>query len=244
MIERIGDFLRRNGILLFGTGKPYPPEEPPAPFPPRGTVKQAVVCYAVPVPQGILHAEADFPLLFWRFSNMTYRFLDMVSNRLCWLIEEQGYRTVPIYSCFPWKVAGTKFRGLLSLAHAAQQCGLGKITRSGLVGNVSYGTRMLLGGVLTAAALPATESRDGPHCPPDCFLCQDSCPVHAISRDGKVDHQACIRRSGINPLLGQLLGTRTNRDKYGFETLLNSAGVDDHAMYTCSECLRACPRNT
>lgn len=245
MMEKIGDFLKRRGIALFGTGKPYPPMVMPAQFTARSIVKEAqsLLCYAVPIPKGIVQAAANFDLLYWRFCNMTYRYLDTVSNQLCGLIEERGYKTAPIYSCFPWKVEEKKFYGLLSLAHAAQQCGIGKITRSGLIGNFPFGTRLLLGGIATAAPLPETESRSGNPCPPDCFRCQDACPVRAISREGKVDHDACLRRSAINPLLGQLLGSWDFRDRYGFETLLNCAGIDDHAMYTCSECLRVCPQN-
>ncbi len=245
MEDKLYNHLVQKGITLFGVGEPRVPTEVPVSFSPGAILKEArsVLCYAIPVPKGLLHAGSNSSLLFWRFSNMTYRLLDTISNEVCTFLEDQGHLAAPIYSCFPWKVHANKFHGLLPLTYWSQECGIGRITRSGLIGNARFGTRLLLGGVITSAHLKKSEKMSSPVCPQDCNICQESCPVKAIARDGKVDHNSCVRHSGENPLLAHLLTDRETKMKFGFETLLNTISVDDHGMYTCSKCLESCPLN-
>ncbi|HYA41230.1 MAG TPA: hypothetical protein VEF34_08000 [Syntrophobacteraceae bacterium] len=245
MKDAIDDLLSKRGISLFGVSEPKQFDEMPAQFTPAHILSstRSVLCYAVPIPKGILHAEDHSSLLFWRFSNMTYRFLDRVSNEVCTELEAQGHIAVPIYSCFPWKMHANRFHGLLPLPHWAQECGIGKITRCGLLGNARFGTRLLLGGVITSADLEKTRDDSAHPCPPDCFLCQESCPGNAIGKSGRVDHNLCVRQSGVNPLLAHLLADRETKTRFEFDTLLNTISVDDHGMYTCSKCLTVCPLN-
>ncbi|MGO8942370.1 MAG: hypothetical protein ACLQJ7_01670 [Syntrophobacteraceae bacterium] len=245
MKNEIISILGNRGISLFGISEPKELAEVPSQFSAQSILKycRSVFCYAVPIPKGILHAEANCSPLFWRFSNITYRFLDTVSNEICTVLEAHGHLAAPIYSCFPWKVWEKKFYGLLPLAYLAQECGIGKLTRAGLVGNARFGTRLLLGGLITSAALELTATAPDQPCPSDCFLCRQSCPPAAIDQDGRVDHNLCVRYSGANPLLTHLLADREIKAKFGFDTLLNTVGVDDHGMYTCSRCLEVCPLN-
>jgi len=243
--DAIYDLLSSRGVLLHGVSAPRQIDEMPLQFTPTHILSdtRSVFCYAVPIPKGILQAKDHSSLLFWRFSNMTYRFLDMVSNEICTELEAQGHIAVPIYSCFPWKTHANRFHGLLSLPHWAQECGIGKITKCGLAGNVRVGTRILLGGVITSADLKKTGDDSAHPCPPDCFLCQESCPANAIAKSGRVDHNLCVRQSGVNPLLAHLLADKGTKTRFEFDTLLNSISVDDHGMYTCSKCLEVCPLN-
>jgi epoxyqueuosine reductase len=245
MKNEIMSLLGKRGISLFGISESPELAEIPVQFSPRSILKdcRSVLCYAVPIPKGILHAENDSSLLFWRFSNMTYRFLDTLSNEICMLLEAHGHLAAPVYSCFPWKIYEKKFYGLLPLTYLSQHCGIGKLTRSGLVGNARFGTRLLLGGVISSAALEKTAKAPDRLCPSDCFLCREACPPGAIEQSGRVDHSLCIRHSGTNPLLAHLLADREVKAKFGFDTLLNTVGVDDHGMYTCSKCLEVCPLN-
>ncbi len=245
MTDEIGVFLRQRGILLFGAAAPRQLDEVPDRFSPQSILPGArsVICFALPIPRGVLHAESNSSLLFWRFCNISYRFLDTVSNEICLLLEQKGITAAPAYSCFPWKVLGDKFHGLLPLTLWARECGVARLTRSGLAGNSQFGTRLLLGGVISGAD-PGKTAPDLPDpCPPQCSLCADACPVDAIGQTGRVDHKSCIRHSGANPLLANLLADRSIRDKFGFETLLNTVSVDDHGMYTCSRCIEVCPLN-
>lgn len=245
MMKKAGELLSKKGIFSYGTAKAGHLPQVLAPFSPGAILKdaQSVLCYAVLTPKGILHAETDFSLLYWRFCSMTYRFLDTVSNEICTMFEAMGHMTAPIYSCFPWKVQPGKFSGLLPLAYWAQECGLGRITRSGLLGDSRFGTRLLLGGVITTASLEANGKAADTSCPHECRLCQQACPVGAIEKSGAVDHNLCVRYSGANPLLANLLADEKIKSKFGFETLVNTVSVDDHGMYTCSKCLQECPLN-
>lgn len=242
---KIGDFLNSMGIPVVGITTTCQHPSVPEDFSPRGTLKtaKAIICYGVPIPKGIICADSDSLALYWRYCNMMYRALDTASNQLCLILEEKGYSASPIYSCFPWKAVGREFWGLLPLVYWAEEAGLGKLTRCGLLGNPIYGTRMLLGGVITAMGLEPTEKLSDEPCPPGCLDCIDACPVHAIGKTGKVDHNSCIRYSGANPLLAHLLKDPEVKEKFSFETMLNTVGVDDHGSYTCFNCLRVCPLN-
>ncbi|MFZ2447570.1 MAG: hypothetical protein WAW37_14540 [Syntrophobacteraceae bacterium] len=245
MIDEIGDFLNHSGIPIFGTAKARTLTEVPAEFSPQSIMKGArsVLCFAVPTPKGIIQAENNFSLLYWRFCNISYRFLDSVANGLCLLLEQKGFTAAPVYSCFPWKVLENRFYGLMPLVWWARECGIARLTPCGLAGNSRFGVRLLLGGVISGAEFENTGAPVPDPCPPDCALCRESCPVGAIDRTGRVDHNRCVRHSGANPLLANLLADKSIVAKFGFETLLNTVSVDDHGMYTCSECLRACPLN-
>lgn len=210
-------------------------------FSPQAVLKtsKSILCYGVPVPKGIIHADNYAHLLYWRFCNMAYRSLDMLSNKISLLLEQKGYITTPVYGCYPWKVVHREFYGCVSLVHWAEKAGLGKLTKCGLLGTPEYGTRLLLGGVLTTAELPPSQKNTEEICPSDCFQCIEACPANAIHKTGKIDHNTCIRHAHKNPLLHHILKEK----EFSFETIVNTVGVDDHGTYTCFECVRVCPLN-
>jgi epoxyqueuosine reductase QueG len=150
---------------------------------------------------------------------------------------------MPIYSCFPWKIVKREFLGHLPLVYWAQEAGLGRLAKCGLLVTPQYGTRILLGGVVTTQELQPDEKIKKDICPSNCFNCIDACPVKAIKRTGKVDHNLCIRHSSSNPLLELVLDSQPIRKNYTFDKILNTVAVDDHGTYSCFECLRACPLN-
>lgn len=241
----IKDFLKDKGIPLMGIAAverlPSVSEE----FSPQTILENAksIICYGVPIPKGIIYANNNSLALYWRYCNMLYRTLDMVSNRLSLVLEEKGYLTVPIYGCYPWKIVKREFWGLLPLVYWAEQAGLGKLTKCGLLANPNYGTRILLGGVVTTMDLEPNEKISGEICPPDCFDCVKACPVSAIDKTGKVNHNLCMSYANSNPLLVHLIEDESWREKFSFETIMNTVGVDDHSSYSCFECLKACPLN-
>jgi len=204
---------------------------------------RSIICYGVQIPKGILYAKSNNLTLYWRYCNMQYRTLDSVSNRLCLFLEENCSAT-PIYSCFPWKIVNREFWGHLPLVHWAEEAGLGRLAKCGLLVTPQYGTRILLGGVITTQKLEPDEKLNEDICPSNCFDCIDVCPAKAIKRTGKVDHNLCIRYSSSNPLLALVLENQTIRRNHSFDTLLNTIAVDDHGIYSCFECLRACPLNS
>ena len=241
----VTDFLNGRGIRVIGMADVVQLPSVPEDFAPHTLLKNArtVICYALPIPKGVVYAGRNSLELFWRYSNMVYRTLDSTTNQLCVHLEESGHRASPVYGCFPWKLTGRQFWGLMPLVPWAQQASLGRVTKCGLLANSQYGTRILLGAVVTSAHLEPTAQCGGDPCPPGCQDCIDACPVNAISTSGKVDHHLCIRYSGVNPLLAHLLADPNMKQKFSFETMLNTVGVDDHGTYTCNNCIKVCPLN-
>lgn len=242
---KIRDLLNSKGISVMGISSIGPLPRVPERFTPQALLKEAksIVCYGLPIPRGIVFAQNNDLDLYWRYTNMAYRLLDATSNQLCLVLEEKGASAIPVYGCFPWKVVNSKFWGLLPLVYWAEQAGLGKLTKCGLLASPKYGTRILLGGVVTTLNLEPTGKLDGELCPADCFDCIEACPVNAIEKTGKVDHNKCLRCSTSNPLLAHLAKDPGTKEKFSFETILNTVGIDDHASYRCFKCLKVCPLN-
>jgi len=242
---KITDFLSSRGISVTGTSSVGPLPGVPERFTPQVLLRDArsVICYGLPIPRGIVLAARDGLDLYWRFCNMAYRSLDAISNQLCTMLEEEGASAVPVYACFPWKLVKREFWGVLPLVYWAEQAGLGRLAKCGLLVSPDYGTRLLLGATVTTLDLKPTGKLEGDPCPPGCFDCVQVCPVHAIEKTGKVDHNLCLRYSTSNPLVAHLARDSDTKEHFSFETLLNTAGVDDHSSYSCFECLRACPLN-
>jgi epoxyqueuosine reductase QueG len=122
-----------------------------------------------------------------------------------WLEDELGYRSVPlgynIGSRYDHRaddddtIIGPAY-GLFSMKRAAVLAGLGRKARNGLVASPEFGTRMRLGGVITAAPMSSDPVLEGDPCPAACNICVNVCPTDAITRDGKVDHLRCYSDAG------------------------------------------------
>ena len=244
--QEIGSFLQNEGMSIFGVAAAKQLSSVSESFSPQRLLEGArsVICYGVPIPKGIICAKSDDLTLYWRYCNIQYRALDSVSNRLCLFLEEKNGSAAPTYSCFPWRIVNREFRGHLPLVYWAEEAGLGRLAKCGLLVTPHFGTRILLGGVVTALELEPHEKLSEDICPSNCFDCIDVCPAKAIKRTGKVDHNLCIRHSSSNPLLALVLDNKNLRKNYPFETLLNTVAVDDHGEYSCFECLKACPLNS
>ncbi|MGD2249149.1 MAG: 4Fe-4S double cluster binding domain-containing protein [Candidatus Methanofastidiosia archaeon] len=240
-IEHIQEILDAE-VSLTGVASVLSLPQVPPEFSPHIILKncKSVLCYGVPIPKGIIYAKKYAHLLYWRYCNMVYRSLDILSNKISILLEEKGYTATPVYGCYPWKVVTREFYGCISLVYWAEQAGIGKLTKCGLLGTPEYGTRVLLGGVLTTAELPQSETIDTEICPSNCFQCIEACPANAIDKTGKVNHNTCIRNAHQNPLLHHILPEK----EFSFETVVNTVGIDDHGTYTCFECVKVCPLNT
>lgn len=244
--DEVTSFVRSQGMAIHGVAAAKQSSSIPKSFSSEAVLKggKSIICYGIPIPKRLLYAESNGLGLYWRYCNTQYRMLDSASNRLCLFLEETNCSALPIYSCFPWKVVNREFWGHLPLVYWAEEAGLGRLAKCGLLITPRYGTRILLGGVITTQELESSDKLEEDVCPSDCFDCIDACPAKAIARTGKVDHNLCVRYSTANPLLALALSNRKIRNKYSFETLLNTMAIDDHATYLCNECLKACPLNS
>ena len=124
----------------------------------------------------------------------------------------------------------------------AQSAGIGKIGQNGLLFHSIYGTRLILGGIITTRKLPtfAWPETKEKGCPENCIICQEECPVNAIDADGSVDKLACVKYSMKSPLFSYFMKQKETNPKEA--ALLNHVtAVDDHSMYTCIKCVSTCP---
>ena len=203
---------------------------------------QSVLCFGAPMPQGIYRSGKPIEM-YWRALPMRFRAADDLSLQLATVIEQAGFTSSPVFACFPLeRRAGGELWGHASLVRMAEACGIGRIGKNGLLFNRRYGPRLILGGVVTTATLPPVSfpQRDEQGCPEDCYVCQGQCPVHAIDRSGKVNNAACTRYSTRPSVFTALLQVKEYRPEE-LQLLLNTAGVDEHNMNTCTACVSACP---
>lgn len=246
LLKKIKECLARNDIPVFGIGRASELEKTAPPvYRPSDSLPGAnsLFCLGIPVLKGIFTCEGRANEMYWRAANVTYRTIDAILLQLGRIIEETGEKAVPVYGCFPYEVKGKgDFWGYLSLVKMAECVGIGKTGKNGLLFNSLYGPRLILGGLLTTAALPETTwpDRENTGCPEDCRLCQDNCPVRAIDPNGQVDRLACVKHSQKTPLFSYLMKTKTfGPDEVPMLNLVT--GVDDHSMYTCIRCVSTCP---
>jgi len=181
--------------------------------------------------------------MYWRAASIYYRNIDMVLMRACSVIEGKGEVAVPIYACFPYDIKGKgDFWAYVSLVKMAEAVGIGKVGKNGLLFSSKYGPKLLLGGIVTTASLPAMAwpEKDEIGCPEDCTICQKQCPVKAIDKRGKVDRVACIKYSMRSPIFSNLMKAG-NFGSEDAQMINHVTAVDDHSMYRCIQCVSVCP---
>ncbi len=246
LLERIKEFMAQHDIPVFGICKAARLENSaiqdyrPSDLLPSS---KSLLCLGIPVPRGIFKCGARANQTYWRAANTYYRNIDAMLMQLGRIIEETGEEAIPVYGCFPYDVRGKgDFRGFLSLVKMGELVGIGKTGKNGLLFNSHYGPRLILGGLVTSATLPEITWPEQKNigCPEGCHVCQEICPVGAIDQIGKVDRSACARHSQKTPVFSYLMKTKAF-DPVDAKMLNHVTGVDDHAMYTCIQCVAMCP---
>jgi epoxyqueuosine reductase QueG len=244
-VEEIKALLTRHGIPVFGVAKSAQLENQPQNHRPSDTLEsaQSILCLGLPVPKGVFCSRQWTHETYWRAANIYYRNLDMILLQITRTIEALGGIALPVFGCFPYDLkAPGDFWGFMSLVKMAEAAGIGKTGKNGLLFNADYGPRLVLGGIITSADLPALAwpHKDEKGCPADCFACQEACPVDAIDRSGKVDRLACVKHSMKSPVFSYLMKTGVF-DRSQASLINQVTGVDDHSMYTCINCVSSCP---
>ena len=246
LFRTIRKFSVRHDIPVFGIGRAIdfendaPQGNRPSDLLPAA---KSLLCMGIPIPKGIFRCGTRANEAYWRAANTYYRNIDALLMQMGRIIEEMGAEAIPVFGCFPYDVRGKgDFWGFLSLVKMAELVGIGKIGKNGLLFNSRYGPRLILGGLVTSADLPAITWPDhnNTECPESCHVCRENCPVKAIDSTGKVDRMACVKYSQKTPVFSYLLKTKTFAPA-DVQMLNQVTGVDDHSMYTCIRCVASCP---
>ena len=245
IIEEMKNLFAQNNIPVFGITNASSVQGEPSGHRPHDMLASArtILCLGMPVPKGIFKCEERSEWMYWRAASIYYRNIDMVLMRACNIIEEKGEVAVPIYACFPYDIKGKgDFWAYMSLVKMAEAVGIGKVGKNGLLFSSKYGPKLLLGGIVTTASLPAMAwpEKDEIGCPEDCYICQKQCPVKAIDNRGKVDRVACIKYSMRSPIFSNMM--KTNKMTPQDVQMINHlTAVDDHSAYRCIKCVSVCP---
>jgi epoxyqueuosine reductase len=245
IIEEITNLFALNNIPVFGIASASFLQDGPSGYRPSDMLASAksFLCLGMPVPKGIFKSGERSEWMYWRAASVYYRNIDMVLMKACSIIEEKGEVAVPIYACFPYDIKGKgDFWGYVSLVKMAEATDIGKVGKNGLLFSSKYGPKLLLGGIVTTASLPAMAwpDRDGKGCPEDCYICQEQCPVKAIDKSGKVDRVACIKYSMRSPIFSIFMKDG-NFGSEDVQMINHVTAVDDHSMYRCIKCVAVCP---
>lgn len=120
--------------------------------------------------------------------------------RIARFLEKRGFLAFPIVasvSMWPFAKEDAGVAGRISLRHAAQRAGIGRIGRNAMLISPQFGPRMQLGAILTNAQLVASEPLAEDPCF-DCDLCVRRCPSGALeapvapARYTPVQQQKCL----------------------------------------------------
>ena len=248
VVDQIREIAAAENVPVFGIGSAFKMANELPGHRPQDLLSgaQSLICFGIPVPRGVYQMPTYGLDTVWRSQNLYYRRLDTLSMRFSALLEENGERAVPIYGCMPLGMneKGTVV-GYLNQIRMGQVTGIGVIGKNGLLINSHFGARLMLGGVVTTAVLPAMRypDADEPGCPPDCRICADACPVKAIMPDKKqVKIMHCLGYTARTPFMLKLkfLFLRAFNPRAAAR-YMNLTTFDEHTFHICSECVARCP---
>lgn len=146
----------------------------------------------------VLDSVYDLPYVRYEYTNQFFiinsRMNSMATN-LCEFLEEQGYRNIPIPAAYPR--VNKDLCGILSHRHAAVLAGIGEFALNNMLTTKEYGSKVRLITIVTEAELDADEPYKESLCEkmrPTCQMaCIKNCPIGAISEDGVINKDLCLR---------------------------------------------------
>lgn len=216
--NKIKKLVFESGADLCGIAPVERFKNAPAGFRPTDIYSKAraVIVYAKRVPGEVLYAESCIP--YTHVNSLMAAELDKLSLKLSLQLQDVGVNTVMIPSDDPYESWNQKKRhgqAILSLRHAGELAGLGRLGRNNLLINVKYGNMIQLGALLTDSELNYDELVDYQVCPSHCSKCIRACPKNAL--DGTTVVQGTCRT----------LATYKNEKGY--------------VLKKCWECRKVCP---
>jgi epoxyqueuosine reductase len=141
---------------------------------------KSVIVLATRFLRSTLHAKSTVPYTTVRNELATK--MNVLAIKLSEYLEDHGAIAIPMNSTGPdeWDAETNKFRGIISLKHAAVQAGLGKIGKNTLLINDKFGNMIWLSAVFVGEEIAADPIASYEGCIPNCRLCLESCPVKAL----------------------------------------------------------------
>jgi epoxyqueuosine reductase len=195
--DQVKEVLLSSGCDLVGVAKVEKFREAPEGRRPRDILPTArsVIVGAAHILDSVCD---DLPETRYEYTNQFYVLngtLGTASLKVGRLLEDQGYRAIPIPAAYPR--INKELLGVFSHRHAAVLAGLGEIGLSNLLITPQYGARVRIVSIITEAILDPDQSFDKPLCRETQKTCGKACvaccPVGAISPEGWVNKDLCLR---------------------------------------------------
>ncbi len=195
--DQLKDLLHASGCDLVGVANVERFREAP-----EGRRPRDILPTARSVLVGVVHILDsvcdDLPETRYEYTNQFYVLngtLGAASTKVGRLLEDQGYRAIPVPAAYPR--INKELMGIFSHRHAAVLAGLGEFGLSNLLITPQYGPRVRIVSIITEAVFDP----DPPYGKSLCReaqkkcgkACVAACPVEAISPDGKVNKDLCLR---------------------------------------------------
>lgn len=151
---------------------------------------KSVIVFASHFLNSTLYAKSTIPYTTVR--NELANRMNVLAVDISEYLEDKGVVAVPMNSIGPdeWDAETNKFRGIISLKHAAVQAGLGTMGKNTLLINDRYGNMIWLSAVFVSEELVSDPVVTYNGCIKSCKVCIESCPVSAL--DGiSINQQLC-----------------------------------------------------
>ena len=196
--------------------------------------------------------ESPTPVVQSQHLMIIYDELNRIGLKIARDLEKAGHRAATIPPHLPIEMSAEKkgMIGPLSLRHAAEAAGLGKMGLNRLFIDSELGARVRLGGVVTDAELEPDPTATDSLCD-DCMECVEACPVSAIGADGNVDVVKCMRNNfpyGLSNMIKKLSDLTMDGSPEDWTKFFKTPDFWNYyqtlslgLFYCCFECQRACP---
>lgn len=248
-VKRLGLSLDADCIGIAGR-EAYESIEPKADLDVMVSGARSIVVFGIWMGDGAIESPSE--VVQSQHLMTIYDELNRIGLKLARELEKAGCRASTIPPHLPIEMSReTKgLAGPVSLRHAAEAAGLGRLGLNRLFLSTDLGARVRLGGVVTDADLAPDPLVSESPCD-NCMECVSACPVSAITDDGKVDVIACTRNNfpyGLSNLIKRLSDLTMEGSPEDWKKFIKSPEFWNYyqalslgLFYCCFECQRACP---